>query len=104
MFNIGVDLTRISRFKDKKNSFLKRVLSEFELKIYNNFQTSEEKTLFLARSWAIKEAIFKADNKFYKFNQINLQKKNNIWFFTNEFKISISHEGDYLVAFVIKNN
>ncbi|WP_134110870.1 holo-ACP synthase [Mycoplasmopsis mustelae] len=96
---IGVDLTRISSFENKKESFIKRILSPQEFLAYQ--QTPKNlQTLFLARSWAIKEAIFKADNRHFSFAKINIYKKNNVWNFKN-FKISISHEGDYLIAFVI---
>lgn len=99
--NLGVDLVTISRFKNKNKEFIERLLSEEELAEFNKLDNEESKELFLARSWAIKEAIFKADNSYFKFNKINLIKINNEWNFKN-FKISISHENDLLIAFVIK--
>ncbi|VEU74557.1 Holo-[acyl-carrier protein]synthase [Mycoplasmopsis citelli] len=101
MLNIGVDLTKISRFKDKDLSFAKKILSPNELIEFINLP-SEKQALFLARSWAIKEAIFKSDNTYSQFSEINLTKTNNKWNFRN-FSISISHDGDLLVAMVVKN-
>ncbi|WP_036463673.1 4'-phosphopantetheinyl transferase superfamily protein [Mycoplasmopsis sturni] len=96
----GVDITRISRFKNKDYKFAKRILSEDELFEFMR-EKSENQPLYLARAWAIKEAIFKADNTYAEFQKITLKKINKRWTF-KDFKISISHEGDYLIAFVIR--
>ncbi|MCU4706930.1 4'-phosphopantetheinyl transferase superfamily protein [Mycoplasma sp. CSL7503-lung] len=100
-YNVGVDLVKISRFNDKSLTFAKRILSQNELEEYNSLP-DEQKTLFLARSWAIKEAIFKANNEYFDFSKISLRKENKVWKF-EEFAISISHEDDFLIAFVIVN-
>ncbi|BBU47579.1 4'-phosphopantetheinyl transferase superfamily protein [Mycoplasmopsis felis] len=99
-FKIGVDLTRISRFENKNIFFINRILSKEEIKEFEKLNNEKEKSIFLARSWAIKEAIFKSDNKYFEFNKINLYKRNKRWHFKN-FKISISYEDDYIVAFVV---
>ncbi|MGZ9755657.1 4'-phosphopantetheinyl transferase superfamily protein [Mycoplasma sp. 394] len=96
---IGVDITHISRFVNKSNSFIDRLLSADELVKFDKLK-QKQKQLFLARSWAIKEAIFKADNQYYKFKEIDIKKINNRWIF-KDFIITISHEKDILVAFVI---
>lgn len=41
--NIGIDLAKISRFENKDIHFIKRVLTEKELLVYNNLL--EEKKL-----------------------------------------------------------
>ncbi|WP_025755116.1 4'-phosphopantetheinyl transferase superfamily protein [Mycoplasmopsis cricetuli] len=101
MFNIGVDITQISRFHNKKITFAQKILGKKELLEYQNL-TCKDQALFLARAWAIKEAIYKADNSYSNYHKIDLVKSNNKWTFEN-FNISISHENDLLVAFVIKN-
>ncbi|QGZ97306.1 4'-phosphopantetheinyl transferase superfamily protein [Mycoplasma sp. NEAQ87857] len=98
---IGVDITHISRFEKADINFAKRILSIDEFNQFIKLKT-EQKALFLARAWAIKEAIFKANNKYYRFSQINLKKYNNRWHFLN-FSISISHDQDILIAFVLEN-
>ncbi|EIE41061.1 holo-acyl-carrier protein synthase [Mycoplasmopsis canis UF31] len=97
----GVDLTRISRFKDKSLIFAKKILSANEFQEFQKLSDIDSKSLFLARSWAIKEAIFKADNQYFNFSSIDLIKINKRWTF-KDFSISISHEGDLLIAFVTK--
>ncbi|AKA50063.1 ACP synthase [Mycoplasmopsis gallinacea] len=102
MKNIGVDLTKISRFANKDINFAKRILSISELAIYKKVP-KERKPLFLARTWAIKEAIFKANNDYAKFTEIDLSKKDKKWVFKN-FSISISHDDDFIIAFVVEND
>lgn len=97
---IGIDITHISRFKNKNYDFAKKILSNEELAEFMSID-SDQKSLYLAKMWSIKEAIFKADNSFFKFSKINLVKKNNKWSFLN-FEISVSHDGDILVSVVIK--
>ncbi|BBA22461.1 ACP synthase [Mycoplasmopsis bovirhinis] len=99
----GVDITQISRFENKSIKFARRILSDGEYELFKKLVNSKDKALFLARAWAIKEAIFKADNQYFEFSKINLVKLNNRWTFQN-FAISISHEGNWLIAFVVKIN
>ncbi|MEE3928446.1 4'-phosphopantetheinyl transferase superfamily protein [Mycoplasmopsis ciconiae] len=101
---IGVDLVKISRFEDPKKhqkKFISRFLNEQEIETFENILNFEDKSVFLAKTWAVKEAIFKADNFYSNFRNINLKKVNNKIIFEN-FEISISHEDDFLVAFVLK--
>ncbi|WP_156768873.1 4'-phosphopantetheinyl transferase superfamily protein [[Mycoplasma] mobile] len=93
---IGVDLTKISRFKNKSEKFAKRILSHEE---FEKWEINKDHS-FLATRWAIKEAIYKADNNFFEFSKINVKKDNYYWF--QNFYISVSHEGDLIIAFVIK--
>ncbi|WP_426461007.1 holo-ACP synthase [Mycoplasma hafezii] len=100
MKHIGVDITTISRFEKVDSYFARRILSDAEFELFQTLQ-DDKKAKFLARAWAIKEAIFKANNDYYEFSKINLQKINHRWTFKN-FEISISHEKDLLIAFVIE--
>lgn len=96
---IGVDITSINRFKDKKISFVKKVLTDEE---FSDWEKAENKELFLAQRWSIKEALFKADNSLYEYNKINI-KRNKIGFFEyKNFKISTSKENEYVIAFVMR--
>ncbi|MBN3534420.1 holo-ACP synthase [Mycoplasma procyoni] len=95
---IGVDITSISRFKGKTDRFIEKILTEKEIREYKKTEHKEE---FLAKRWAIKEAIFKADNSFYEFSKIEIEKKERIYTFKN-FEISTSQENDTVIAFVIK--
>ena len=52
---IGIDLTSIKRFKNKKLNFVQKVLSDDE---FLEWQNIENKELYLAQRWSIKEAIF----------------------------------------------
>ena len=54
--NIGIDIVKISRFENKDIHFIKRVLTEKELLVYNNL-LEEKKAQYLASRWTSKEAI-----------------------------------------------
>ena len=97
---IGIDITNISRFKEVSESFIKRVLHENEVKLY---ETSGNKPRFLAKRWSIKEALFKADNSFKEFSNIELIDNGRITSFKG-FDISTSTEDDYYIAIVKKEN
>ncbi|WP_322962362.1 4'-phosphopantetheinyl transferase superfamily protein [Mycoplasmopsis cynos] len=101
MLLIGTDLTTVSRFKNKSQKFAEKILSEQEYVQFQKMEDERQKSLFLARVWAIKESIYKADNCFYDFRKINLVKINGRWTF-RDFSISISHERNLLIAFVVK--
>lgn len=96
---IGVDIAKISRFQNPEERFLQRILSPTELEEYYN--KTKNQALFLATRWAIKEAIFKADNQYFQFDKINIVKKIRTYFFEG-FVISTSKEADLVIAFVIK--
>ncbi|WP_371246152.1 holo-ACP synthase [Mycoplasmopsis agassizii] len=95
---LGIDLTNVKRFENIGLKFAQRILSKRE---YEEFLISENQALFLARSWAIKEAIYKADNNYFSFKEIELVKKNKQWTFPG-FAISISHEDNYVIAIALK--
>ena len=97
---LGIDLTRVSRFKNASDSFLKKVLHTSEIEEYDN---SNDKPLFLAKRWAIKEALFKADNSLVNFNKIQITKKNDKYNY-DDFYISTSREDEYVVAIARKGN
>ncbi|WP_416756350.1 4'-phosphopantetheinyl transferase superfamily protein [Mycoplasma aquilae ATCC BAA-1896] len=103
MNGIGIDITNISRFLNKGEIFWNRVLSADELVHFNKLDTPDSKAKFLARSWAIKEAIFKADNTYIDFRKVNIKKdsESKLWKF-KDFLISISYADDFVIAVVAK--
>lgn len=95
---IGIDITSIIRFENKGEKFAKKILSKQE---FNLWKSEEFRAGFLATRWAIKEAIFKCNNDFYCFNEINLDKINGKYIFKN-FQISTSKENNYVIAIAIE--
>ncbi|MGX9340334.1 holo-ACP synthase [Mycoplasma sp. 128] len=98
MYKIGIDLVNINRFKEVKEHFIKRFLSDIE---YVDYQKSENKDIFLATRWALKEAIYKADNSEYSFKDISISK--DITYRYKNFSLSTSSEGEFVIAMAIKN-
>lgn len=100
---IGVDIAYIPRFKDVDEHFIKRILTDDEMIQYQKL-SSEKKILFLAGRWASKEAIYKANNNNEYLHYSILNEENGKPYVKNhpEIKISISHDNDYVVAFVIE--
>lgn len=100
---IGVDIVDINRIK-LKDSFINKILSCDEISIYNTLATDKRKKEFLAGRFASKEAIFKADNSVgCPFNEISVLNDINGKPYSNidGVMISISHEKDYAIAYVI---
>jgi len=95
---LGIDITKISRFENPTNAFIKRILHPKEIRQY---EQEKEKSLFLAKRWAIKESLYKADNKYFHFNKINIKSKDGRYIF-EDFTISTSKEKDYYIAIVMK--
>lgn len=95
---IGIDLTNKNRFENASESFVKKILSKDEILEYKN---SKDKVSFLAKRWAIKEAIFKADNSKVSFNKISIKKENNKYTY-EDFEISTSSEGEAIIAIALK--
>ena len=99
---IGVDLTKIERFKEVNKHFIERVYSDNEIQEY--YMLLEEKqATFLASRWAVKEALFKAIKiKNYKEYSIMNDSSGEPYVENHpEIKVSISHEEGYCIAFVI---
>jgi|TARA_B110000263_G_C15261933_1_gene489245 holo-[acyl-carrier protein] synthase len=105
--NVGIDLVKISRFKElqytENESFYKKNFSDNEIKYCLKFN---EPYKHFAGKFAIKEAVIKSIEKKIELSDI-------ITFYNNEkpcvkiikenfnFKVSISHEGDYAIAIAI---
>ncbi|WP_369085919.1 4'-phosphopantetheinyl transferase superfamily protein [Metamycoplasma spumans] len=98
---IGIDITRVSRFKKVSQRFVQNVLHQDEIKEFDKLE-SDQKPKFLATRWAIKEALFKADNKYSCFNEVLIKKSSEGRYVFLDFEISTSDEGNLLIAIVLK--
>ena len=104
--DVGIDLVKIDRFKkipfDENKSFYKKNFSEEEIGYCLNF---EEPYKHFAGKFAIKEAAMKAINKKIGLLQIKTyhdESKPKVSIINEEidFKVSVSHDGDYAIAIV----
>ena len=98
---IGIDAINKNRFlinKDKMFEIANKILSINEL---NEFKLVENKTHYLATRWAIKESLFKCDNKYFQFSKINILKQNGRYMF-EDFEISTTSEDNLIIAIVYK--
>ena len=112
MLSIGVDIVKIDRIKSiyKDSKFINKIFTFSEVEYCNKYK---EPYIHLSGKYAAKEAIKKALlsakisehismkkievlNKEDKSPYISLSTINNV-----ECKVSISHDGDYAIAFAI---
>jgi len=109
-FGIGTDIIDIDRFKSKpleKNlNFYKKIFSDSEIKYCKKFRSSYE---HFAGKFAIKESLIKAISEKISFSEIITShsknkpkillknKLNNKY----DFLVSVSHEKNFAIAFVI---
>lgn len=102
---IGVDIVKIDRFNNVDDYFINRIYTQEEINFYNTL-SSDKKVVFLASRWAVKEAIFKANNQKDYLSYGCVNDINGKPYIVNhpEIKVSISHDGDYAIAFVIIND
>ena len=106
---IGVDIARISRFREIEKRYgmrlLQRVLSKEEIVEYKTRPKAVRAT-FLASRWAAKEALYKCLTHPFRFNQVEvIRSEDGVPAFKNHSNVllSISHDGDYAIAMVAKN-
>lgn len=113
----GIDLVSISRFQEmpRKDRLAKRILTENE---YTEFTNTVDQGLYLARVWAVKEAASKsfgtgiADDVVWKNMQLSksdrgqpiLQLQKELQTKNMQCHVSISHDGDMLIATAILSN
>lgn len=99
---VGVDIVDHKRINLK---IAKKILTSKEEEQMQGISNDDAKIEYLASRFAAKEAIVKATNKKYTFQEIevlrtNSQVKVNI----EGIKISLSHEKDMSIAFCIYDN
>jgi holo-[acyl-carrier protein] synthase len=117
----GVDIVDLKRFRVMDSRRLgriaNRILTEQELA---EFVTTPEKTkhVFLSKHWAVKEAVAKSfgtgirGNVIWKniqmqkteLGQPRIQFKSTLYRPGSNCHVSISHDGDYLIAYAILEN
>lgn len=104
---IGTDLVDLSRFNLEHRHFIERVLSKGELEVYDHLVSEHRQREYLGGRFACKEAYLKAQGK--GLFEMNLQeievlnKESGEPYFTNDCKakVSISHDGNLAIAFVL---
>ncbi|KAK9447903.1 4'-phosphopantetheinyl transferase [Limtongia smithiae] len=120
---VGVDILHIPRIADvlartpfSARRFPTRVLHAYELARYNALRekSPEAATLFVARCWAIKEAVFKTlddveqrEFAFKSWRTITNTHPRPVAVHdsgSGDFLVSVSHDGEYLVAFVSRTH
>ena len=109
-FGIGTDIVDVDRFKSKplnKNlNFYKKIFSNSEINYCKKFRSSHE---HFAGKFAIKESVIKAIPEKISFLDITTSHSKNkpIISLKNklnekyEFLVSVSHEKDFAIAFVV---
>ena len=108
IFNIGIDVINIERFKKKEytenKKFYQKIFTNSEIKYCLEFKNSSE---HFAGKFAIKEAVKKSIKEKIPFNKILTIHKNSKprivlkMKLNYEFLVSVSHESNMAVAIVI---
>lgn len=108
LVGIGCDVTHISKFKNKNEYFIDKILTKNEKNIYNK-RCGKKKLEFLAGHFSAKESIIKALASEIKltFQDIDIFYNNDVpsvKIEPYEICISISHDKDIVVtnAFISK--
>ncbi len=99
----GIDLTNFKRPEFNNNELAHKILHKNELEVYNGLK-NDLKPRYLAKHWAIKEALYKAYNHHYPMNEVLIIKENEHLFTVIDnitFTISVSYEEPYVMASVI---
>ena len=97
---IGVDILKIERINFK---IARKVLSKQELEIFNSIENDKIKREYLAERFAVKEALFKADNSYFDYDQVSVLNDANGKPYLKDINglVSISHDSGLVCAFVV---
>ena len=100
---IGVDILNINRIDFK---IAKKVLSDEEVEIFNSINNESIKREYLAERFAVKEALFKADNSYFDYDKVSVlnDEKGKPYFKDINGFVSISHDNGMVCAFVVLNS
>ena len=108
IFNIGIDIVNIERFKKKEyaknKKFYQKIFTNSEIKYCLEFKNSSE---HFAGKFAIKEAVRKSVKEKIPFNKILTMHENSKprivlkMKLNYEFLVSVSHEANIALAIVI---
>ena len=99
---IGIDITKISRFKDMRS--LPRLVSRLNM--------SGDSPLVAAKTWACLEALVKAEGKAYDYSAIKIEFPINSapkiidihGTLEHQYVLTLSHEDDIVVAVAMRVN
>ena len=97
---IGVDLLDETRIDFK---IARKVLSVEELEIFNSIDNEALKKEFLAERFAVKEALFKADNKYFDYDKVSVlcDEKGKPYLKDINGLVTIAHDNNMVCAFVV---
>lgn len=103
---IGVDIVELARLDLTHRHFIERVLAPSELATYDSLKNEETKRAFLGSRFACKEAFLKAHHLGLgelSLHSIEIANKPNgaPYFVNSKAHLSLSHEKNYAIAFVI---
>ena len=107
---VGIDITKNDRFRSFIGNERKiiRILSIEEVEIFSNIKLEKRKLEYLGSRFACKEALYKATNISFNFNEVSvLNSKSGKPYIVCNFldtasiEVSISHEEEYSVAVVL---
>ena len=96
---IGVDILRIDRIDFK---IARKVLSVEEKEIFDSIDNENIKREYLAERFAVKEALFKADNSLFNYDKISVLNDEKGKPYLKDIKgfVSIAHDNGMVCAFV----
>lgn len=102
---IGCDIVQINRLKEKQNEIAHKILTKGERELYDTYSQNRQLE-FLAGRFAAKEAIFKAmHNPSLVLSMIEVLQDEvgcpTCYMEGYNLHISISHEKEYAIAYVI---
>lgn len=99
---IGVDILNINRIDFK---IAKKILSKEELEIFDSIENEKLKREYLSVRFAVKEALFKADNSYFNYDKISVLNDETGKPFLKNINgfVSISHDNGMVCAFVVLN-
>ncbi|MFA7100800.1 MAG: holo-ACP synthase [Bacilli bacterium] len=100
---IGVDVTMLTRFIAKDDAFIKRILTPNEYQQFSGLNDIRQ-VEYLAGRFCGKEAYYKAcKNRQISYHDVELldDKEKGLTISDPHAHISISHDGDYVIAFVV---
>lgn len=106
MKGIGVDIVDLRRLDIENQHFIERVLSISERKVFHQLGSAKRKREYLGGRFAGKEAYLKAKHQgigSIDLRDISILNDEDGCPFLNDenAQISISHENDYVIAFVV---
>jgi holo-[acyl-carrier protein] synthase len=101
---IGVDIVKLDRIKNNLSGIADKILSLEEKQIYESLDVDKRKIEFVGGRFAFKEALFKARKAAFAFNKVSLLNNEDGSPYVKDepnIKVSISHEDDYVICFVV---